>query len=100
MVTAQLSLLSEGMAMNVCAVSFVVNCLSQLSSISFNLKTQHGGEWTDHEYTTSFTRVGYNVLVINIPVEKATYAELEVTDITTIDVIYYSTLAAISQVKA
>lgn len=100
MITAHLSLLSEGMAMNMCAVCFVVNCTGTASSLSFNLRSQHGCAWTDHEHTVNFTRAGYNLVLINIPVEKTSFVELEVTSLICIDVIYYSTLAATSQVKA
>lgn len=99
MITAELSLIRDGEAMNMCAVSFVVNCPLNAGQLEFNLNTEHKGVWSTVSKEVSLSRKGYNLIFFYIKVAPATYAELEVTEMTGIDVIYASTISAVSMVR-
>ena len=98
MITAKLSMITNGEAMNKCSIAFVVNCHSSNSSISFVLRTKHKNVWNSISKAISFDRVGYNFVSYILGVSPATYAEVEVTSLNGIDVIYHSMLSAMSTV--
>jgi hypothetical protein len=99
MITAQLSLIRDGEAMNMCAVSFVVNCPTRRARLAFVLRTQHGQVWSEVTREIELNRRGYNFVFYYLEVSPSTYAELDVVDMTGIDVIYTSTVSAVSMVK-
>ena len=99
MITAQLSLIKDGEAMNMCAVSFIINCPFNAGQLEFKLNTEHKGVWSTISKSVTLRRKGYNFIFFYIQVAPATYAELEVTEMTGIDVIYASTIAAVSMVR-
>ena len=94
MVTQHLRLIDEGLAMNCCAIAFVVNCPLGVGFLGYKLRVQGPDGWTEYNSSASFNRAGYNVVLNKIPVAKSMYAELEVIDMEGIDVIYSSSLSA------
>ena len=98
MITAKLSMITHGEAMNKCSIAFVVDCHSPNSSINFVLRTRHKDVWNSITKAVSFDRVGYNFVSYILGVSPATYAEVEVTSLNGIDVIYHSMLSAMSTV--
>ena len=99
MITAHLSIIKEGEAITRCAVSFVVNCPLGTGNLAFELNTQHKGVWSTVSKEVSLHRAGYNFIFFYLDVKPASYIELNVTDMTGIDVIYTSTISALSMVR-
>lgn len=100
MILAQTSLLADGMAMNMIAVTIVLNCHSNSGKIAFRIRSQYKCKWTERTKYASLSREGYNIVFLHFKITRASYAELEIMDMDNVDMIYYATINSVSEVDA
>jgi len=97
--TARISVIDDGLAMNLFCVTAIVNSISVESSFKYMVRATYNGEVTLYEEDTKeFDRQGYNIFTTKFPVSKASYVEVEIVEVNDIDVIHFLSVSSNSGV--